>query len=315
MLLLKLIYLLFLLGWFGDKHEDHIAHDAENVSKVVVGPVQVEGSVQGQHDKGRHHVFHHQRRHENAGHAVQTPLGRRKTRREFFAGHAFGHGHEGHGQEEQVVSGIKSVPKGTRHVHGKEIAIGTVIDITGQPQRRLFVPGLAEGLGVGSRFEFPNVHVARVFPTEGVALFVKSLKAGVPHIVGTLGVHPTKVILGTDREQESEPGVGVTDHPRFGQKGCRQDHRGVFLRIGRIEERDLAAESDKDPQTGQTDQKGFEGGQKVAGDLALGFAVLVVQETAVAGRLVGGKLRGGSGQDVGEAKGVSEVLNEVGEAR
>lgn len=204
---------------------------------------------------------------------------------------------------------LTSMPKGTHGVNRKQTSVCSHVHILGQPKRGFLVPFLGQSLQVGSRLKVPNVHVGRIFPSLGLALGVKAFKASVPDIKGTFGIHPGKVVLLSVAEQ-TNPHVCVTVDPRLGQEFGRQNDGRIRLWVLWVQERKVSSNGHKNDQVEQTDQKRLERRPNIGRDLALGLAVLVVHEAAVADTGVGRVFISGAGQDAGKAKGVSQEFKE-----
>ena len=102
-------------------------------------------------------------------------------------------------------------------------------------------------------------------------------------------------------------------NPRTGQELLGKDNGGSILRIGGVKKGELAGTNNEKSHGNDTDKKGTEGGPNLTGDLALGLAIGIIQETAIAGVGVGLVLVSRAGQNGGKAKGVTEVLNDAGD--
>ena len=263
--------------------------------------------------EGGHHVLNDEGGAEHSHNAPRTPLAAagRKTRSELLTADALTEGEDGDGKEEHVITGVESMPEGAQAVRGGEATTGSDVNVTRKPVGGLHVPHGAQSLDIGGGLKFHDSNIAGGLPSLDIAFIIESLESSVPNVVGALGVLPCKVVLLTN-EKESDPLVQIALDPRAGQELLGKDNGGGILRIGRVEEGELAATDNEKSHSNDTDKESTEGRPNLTGDLALGLAIRVVEQTAVASVGVSLVLVGRAGKDGGKAEGVTEVLDDAG---
>ena len=304
---------LLLLG-SGEVRDTEIEDNAKDVSKEKVALPVGNSPVIRKELECSHHVLNNEGSAEHGNDAPGTPLAttRSKTGSELLAADTLTEGEDGNGEEEHVVSGVESMPEGAETVRGREASTGSEVYITGKPVGSLHVPHGTQSLDIGSGFEFHNPNIASGLPSLDLAVIIESLEASIPNVVGTLGILPGKVVF-LANEKQSNPLVQITVNPRTGQELLGEDNWGGILRIGGVKKRELAGTDNEKTHGNDTDKEGTEGGPNLTGNLALGLAIGIIQETAVASVGVGLVLVSRTGQDGGKAKGITEVLNNAGD--
>mmetsp|Transcript_11778 Transcript_11778/g.23476 ORF Transcript_11778/g.23476 Transcript_11778/m.23476 type:complete len:240 (+) Transcript_11778:145-864(+) len=230
--------------------------------------------LERQHLKGSNGVAHHHGRHHHAEYAVHH--GVPEVWRNLLASDPFARRDERHREEEHVVPRIEAVPERGESVGRHEAAAGAGVDVPSEPVGGLLVPGPRQFLEIGRRLEFEDVDVGGDVPALGVPLVVESLEAGVPQVVGSLGVLPGEVVLLAGEEQP-QPAVAVAHDPGLRQDLLGQKGGNVALRVVRIEDGKLAAHDDENTEVQDRLEERRHRRPHVRRDLSLRLARLVVQ--------------------------------------
>lgn len=275
--------------------------------EVVLGPVRPR-PVKGQQDKGRYGILGTRRRGDPTRNIVQNTAVRYE-RIQFLAGQSFTHGQEGDTQKEEVVTGVKAVPKGRHAVGRDETATRAHVHVPGEPFGCVAVPFFREDLDARGGFKGQNVIVVVVIPAFGLALVIKAFETGVPDVAGAFGAFPSKVVLLTD-DQETHPEVSETNDPCLLEElGC-QDDRGIVLWISGVQQGKVATGDNEKDKIDETGQEWLESRKDIARNLSLGCPILVVDVTPSTSLFVNGKFGRRTGNDIGKAKCVTKKLDQ-----
>mmetsp|Transcript_4406 Transcript_4406/g.6750 ORF Transcript_4406/g.6750 Transcript_4406/m.6750 type:complete len:266 (+) Transcript_4406:371-1168(+) len=204
------------------------------------------------------------------------------------------------------------MPESGHSIRCDEASTRSHVNVAREPVGRLLVPRRRQNLERWCSLKLHNVHIVGIFPAKRCTVSIKSLKPRVPNIVRALRILPCKVILLAHKKQRY-PSVCIALEPRLLQKGGSQNHRKRILRIIRVQQWKHAAPDDEDAHTEQRGQKGFERRPHIARNVTLRLAIGTVQQSSIARIQVSFVFVRRSSECGGETKGVSEVLEQVGE--
>ena len=206
------------------------------------------------------------------------------------------------------------MPEGAHEIRDEEATRCPGIYVSIEPKSSFLVPELCPHLHVRGSFAEPNVNVLRRAPFfYGLALVIETFKASEPHVAGTLGIFPRKIVLeavATGSDEEVKPAVKHWLTGAVLDEGNGQ----VLLWVIRVHHRQFGTHHHEEGERRNGRKERNEDMLYSRRDLPLGGAIGVVKEAPVGCILVDVELKGRPGKDIRKAKYVTEELEHVGAA-